>query len=145
MGVGKTLHGRTLGLYGYGRIAKAVAGYADAFGMQVVWWSSDEGRERVRADGATVAKSRKEFFSEPDVVSIHVHLKPATREIITASDLAAMRDDALFVNTSRAGLIEKGGLAEGARCRPSGQGVGRCFLTKSQSRGRMIRWPIIQD
>lgn len=110
MGVGKTLHGRTLGLYGYGRIAKAVSGYADAFGMKVVWWGSEAGRERARADGATVAESREAFFSKPDVVSIHVRLKPETKGIITAADLAAMRDDALFVNTSRAGLIEPGAL-----------------------------------
>lgn len=106
MGVGKTLHGRTLGLYGYGRIAKAVANYADAFGMSVVWWSSDAGRERARADGVTVAESREAFFAKADIVSIHVRLKPETRGIITSVDLTGMRDDALFVNTSRTGLIE---------------------------------------
>ena len=106
MGVGKTLRGRTLGLYGYGRIAKAVEGYAEAFGMNVVWWSSEEGRARASADGKTVASSRKAFFAEPDVISIHVRLKPTTHGLITFKDLSAMREDALFVNTSRAGLIE---------------------------------------
>lgn len=110
IGVGKTLHGRTLGLYGYGRIAKTVAGYAEAFGMNVVWWGSEAGRERALADGATVAVNREAFFSKPDVVSVHVRLKPETKGIITAADLAGMRDDALFVNTSRAGLIETGAL-----------------------------------
>ncbi len=110
IGVGKTLHGRTLGLYGYGRIAKTVAGYAEAFGMNIVWWGSEAGRERALADGATVAVNREAFFSKPDVVSVHVRLKPETKGIITAADLAGMRDDALFVNTSRAGLIETGAL-----------------------------------
>lgn len=110
MGVGKTIQGRTLGLYGYGRIAKAVAGYAKAFGVNVVWWGSEEGRACATADGHTVSSSRAAFFSEPDVVSIHVRLKPETRGIITANDLNGMRSDALFVNTSRAGLIAQGAL-----------------------------------
>lgn len=109
-GVGKTLRGRRLGLYGYGRIAQAVAGYAMAFGMEVVWWSSEAGRARAKGDGATVAESRQVFFADSDVVSVHVRLKPDTRGIITAEDLTAMQPGALFVNTSRAGLIEPGAL-----------------------------------
>jgi D-3-phosphoglycerate dehydrogenase len=104
------MHGRTLGLYGYGRIAKAVAGYAQAFGMNVIWWGSDDGRLRAQADGHTIADSREAFFATPDIDSIHVRLKPETRGIITANDLGVMRPDALFVNTSRAGLIEDGAL-----------------------------------
>ena len=107
IGVGKTLHGRTLGLYGYGRIAKQVAIYAKAFGMKVVWWGSEDGRAAARQMAETVASSRHGFFAEPDVVSVHVRMKPETKGLITAEDLAAMREDALFVNTSRAGLIEK--------------------------------------
>ncbi len=110
MGVGKTLRGRRLGLYGYGRIAKAVAGYAKAFGMEVVWWSSDEGRARAAADGEAVAASRTAFFAQSDVVSLHLRLKPETRGLITAADLAAMQPGAVFVNTSRAGLIAPGAL-----------------------------------
>lgn len=105
IGVGKTLHGRRLGLYGYGRIAKQVAEYAEAFGMDVVWWASEAGRARAHADGRKIAESRRAFFADSDVVSVHVRLKPETKSIITAEDLAAMREDALFVNTSRAGLI----------------------------------------
>ncbi|MEM7061341.1 MAG: D-2-hydroxyacid dehydrogenase family protein [Pseudomonadota bacterium] len=111
-GVGKTLRGRQLGLYGYGRIAKAVAGYAEAFGMQLVWWSSEEGRTRARADGANVAETRAAFFGECDVVSLHVRLNPDTNGIITVRDLAAMQRGALFVNTSRAGLIAPGALLQ---------------------------------
>jgi D-3-phosphoglycerate dehydrogenase len=111
-GVGKTLRGRTIGLYGYGRIAKVVAGYARAFGLNVIWWSSEEGRARATADGETVAADRRSFFASSDIVSVHLRLKPATKEIITASDLAAMQPGALFVNTSRAGLIQSGALLE---------------------------------
>lgn len=110
MGVGKTLRGRRLGLYGHGRIAGAVATYAEAFGMEVVWWASEAGRARAAAAGARVAPSRDAFFADADVVSIHVRLKPETRGIVTAADFGAMRRDALFVNTSRAGLIAPGAL-----------------------------------
>lgn len=109
-GVGRSLRGRTLGLYGYGRIAKAVAGYARAFGMQVVWWASATGRQRAQVDGQTVARSREAFFSEPDFVSLHKRLTPETRSEITLADLTTMRPDSVFVNTSRAGLVEPGAL-----------------------------------
>ncbi|MEJ6510293.1 MAG: D-2-hydroxyacid dehydrogenase family protein [Octadecabacter sp.] len=108
MGVGRTLRGRTLGLYGYGRIAQAVAEYARAIGMKIQWWASDEGRARAKADGQTVAASRAQFFATSDVVSLHVRLKPATRGIITAQDLADMAPRSLLVNTSRSGLIATG-------------------------------------
>jgi len=106
MGVGKTLRGRTLGLYGYGRIAKAVAGYAEALGMTVQWWSSDAGRTRAAADGVRIADSREAFFATSDFISVHVRLKPDTTGIITAADLGAMQAHACFINTSRAGLVE---------------------------------------
>ena len=109
-GVGQTLRGRRLGLYGYGRIAGAVAGFARAFGMEVVWWGSEDGRQRALRDGETVADSREAFFAQSDFVSLHVRLKPETRGIITAEDLLAMKPSATFVNTSRSGLVAKGAL-----------------------------------
>ena len=110
MGVGRTMRGRTLGLYGYGRIAKAVAAYVEAIGMSVQWWASEEGRERAKRDGMTLAASREAFFATSDIVSLHVRLKPATRGLITAADLACMPPRALLVNTSRSGLVEAGAL-----------------------------------
>jgi len=118
MGVGRTLRGRTLGLYGYGRIAGAVATYARALGLNVQWWASEDGRARAHADGEPVAASRAAFFSTSDIVSLHIRLKPATRGIVTAADLAAMQPRSLLVNTSRSGLIAPGVLeAEVARGR----------------------------
>lgn len=110
MGVGRTLRGRTLGLYGYGRIARTVADYARAIGLNVQWWASEAGRARALADGEVVAESRTAFFATSDIVSLHVRLKPETKGIITADDLAAMQDRALFVNTSRSGLVEAAAL-----------------------------------
>ena len=109
-GVGRTLRGRVLGLYGYGRIAQTLADYARALGVQVQWWASEDGRARAKADGETVAPSREAFFATSDIVSVHVRLKPATRGIITANDLAMMAPRALFVNTSRAELVAPGAL-----------------------------------
>lgn len=117
-GVGRTLRGHALGLYGYGRIAGAVAEYAEALGLKVQWWASEAGRARAKADGAPLAPSREAFFATSDIVSVHVRLKPATRGLITASDLASMAPRSLFVNTSRAGIVEAGALeAEIARAR----------------------------
>jgi D-3-phosphoglycerate dehydrogenase len=107
---GQTVAGRRLGLYGYGRIAKQVAHYARAFGMEVVWWGSEAGRARAAAAGETVAESRERFFADSDFVSLHVRLKPETRGIITRADLLAMKPSASFINTSRSGLVEKGAL-----------------------------------
>jgi len=115
MGVGRTLRGRRLGLYGYGRIGRVVADYARAFGMEVVWWASDGGRARALADGETVAPSRAAFFSESDVVSLHLRLTPETRGIVTAEDLAQMSPTSVLVNTSRAGLIAPGALLDGLK------------------------------
>ncbi|WP_386624439.1 D-2-hydroxyacid dehydrogenase family protein [Sulfitobacter geojensis] len=109
-GVGRTLRGRTLGQYGYGRIAGAVAEYAKALGINVQWWGSEAGRSRALAAGETVAPSREAFFATSDIVSVHVRLKPETRGLITAADLAQMQPRALFVNTSRSGLVETGAL-----------------------------------
>lgn len=109
-GVGRTLRGRTLGLYGYGRIARAVAGYASAIGMNIHWWGSKDGRTRAAAAGEAVPHSREDFFASSDIVSLHVRLKPETRGVITASDLAQMAPRSLLVNTSRSGLIEPGAL-----------------------------------
>jgi D-3-phosphoglycerate dehydrogenase / 2-oxoglutarate reductase len=110
VGVGQTLRGKTLGVYGYGRIGAAVAGYGQAFGMRVWVWARSGSRERARSDGCTVAASKEALFSECDVVSLHLRLVEATRGIVTSGDLARMKPTALLVNTSRAALVEPGAL-----------------------------------
>jgi D-3-phosphoglycerate dehydrogenase len=110
IGVGHTLRGMTLGIYGYGRIGETVAGYGRAFGMKVLVWAREESRRRARANGYEASSSNDAFFEECDVVSLHMRLVDATRGIVTATDLARMKTSALLVNTSRAGLIEPGAL-----------------------------------
>ncbi len=105
MGVGRTLRGRRLGLYGYGRIGRVVADYARAFGMEVVWWASPESRARAQAEGETVAENREAFFAQSDVVSLHLRLTPETRGIVTRDDLKLMALRSVLINTARAGLI----------------------------------------
>jgi D-3-phosphoglycerate dehydrogenase len=114
-GIGDSLRLKTLGIYGYGRIGNVVADYGRAFGMDVVVWASESGRANARADGAVVAASREAFFTQCDVLSLHLRLVEATRGIVTAADLAHMKPSALLVNTSRAGLIAPGALLEAVR------------------------------
>ena len=109
-GVGRGLRGKTLGIYGYGRIGSAVAGYGKAFGMNVLVWARPASLERARRDGWAVASSKQAFFSACDVLSLHMRLVDATRGIVAAADLARMKPTALLVNTSRAPLIEPGAL-----------------------------------
>jgi D-3-phosphoglycerate dehydrogenase len=113
--VGRSLRGKTLGIYGYGRIGSVVAGYGRAFGMHVVIWSSASTLERARQDGYAVAASKAAFFAECDVISLHLRLLPATRGIVTAADLARMKPTSILVNTSRAPLIEPGALVAALR------------------------------
>ena len=115
IGVGTTLRGKTLGVFGYGRIGSTVAGYGKAFGMNVLTWAREGSLERARADGYATAHSKAEFFELCDVISLHMRLVPATRQIVKAEDLARMKPDAMLVNTSRALLIEPGALVAALR------------------------------
>ncbi|GKQ56713.1 D-2-hydroxyacid dehydrogenase family protein [Sphaerotilus sulfidivorans] len=104
-GLGMTLSGRTLGLWGYGRIGRLVGGYGRAFGMKVQVWGSEASRQRAVADGFEAAASREAFFTDADVLSLHLRLTPETRGLVTMDDLSRMKPTALLVNTSRAELI----------------------------------------
>jgi D-3-phosphoglycerate dehydrogenase / 2-oxoglutarate reductase len=115
IGVGTTLRGKTLGIYGYGRIGKAVAGYAKAFGMAVLIWAREASLERACADGLPTAASKAAFFETCDAISLHMRLVDATRHIVTADDLARMKQTAILVNTSRAPLIAPGALVDALR------------------------------
>lgn len=107
---GYSLHGRTLGIYGYGNIGQLVAQYGKAFGMRVLIWGREGSRSRALADGFEVVDYQRELFAHSDIVSLHIKLTPETRGIVTLDDLTAMRSTALFVNTSRAELVASGAL-----------------------------------
>ncbi len=103
--LGTVLKGRTLGIYGYGRIGRKVAAYGKAFGMSVLVWGRDASRAAAVQEGYQAAASKEEFFSTADVISLHLRLNDATRGIVNADDLAQMKTSALFVNISRAELV----------------------------------------
>ncbi len=109
-GVGMVLRGKTLGIWGYGKIGQLVAGYGRAFGMQVMVWGSEASREKARVDGLATAASREEFFADCDVLTLHLRLNDATRGIVKLDDLSRMKPTSLFVNTSRAELVEENAL-----------------------------------
>lgn len=105
-GLGNTLQGKTLGLWGYGKIGQLVAGYGKAFGMNVVIWGSDSAKERALLDGYYVAPSKEALFSQSDVLSLHLQCNDSTRHTVKHEDLSRMKTTALLVNTSHAELIE---------------------------------------
>ena len=124
IGVGNSLRGRTLGIYGYGRIGATVAAYGKAFGMKVLVWARQASLQRALDDGYTVARSKGAFFESCDVISLHMRLVKETQGIVTRNDLSRMNPTALLVNTSRAPLIEPGALVDALRRgRP---GISRC-------------------
>ena len=108
--LGTVLKGRTLAIWGYGKIGQLIAGYGRAFGMNILVWGSEASRAAAVAAGDTAAASRVAFFEQADVLSLHLRLSDKTRGLVTAEDLARMRPGALFVNTSRAELVQEGAL-----------------------------------
>ncbi len=106
------LHGKTLGIYSYGRIGALVARVGKAFGMRIVCWGREASLARAVADGFEAAVSKEAFFAEADILSLHLLGTPETRGIVKAGDLALMKPNALIVNTSRAALFEPGALLE---------------------------------
>eukprot|EP01036_Dinobryon_divergens_P011004 gene11004-14784_t len=109
--IGMVLRGKTLGVWGYGKIGALVAGYGKAFGMDVrIWASSEESRQRATADGYKLYGTRDALFEESDVLSVHLRLSDRTRQIVSLADLGKMKPTSLFVNTSRAELVEDSAL-----------------------------------
>ena len=119
--LGRTLDGLQLGIWGYGKIGKRIANYARAFGMTVVIWGSERSRHIAQQDGYLIAPSRAHFFSESDIISLHLRLNDQTRHTVTKSDLQLMKSDSLFVNTSRAELVEPNALYHELRHHPTKQ------------------------
>src|ERR1700688_1121806 len=115
MGVGSTLRGKTLGIYGYRRIGGVVAASRRAVGLNVQVWARPATLAKAKADGYATAASKEAFFADCDIISLHMRLVDATRHIVSATDLGRMKPTALLVNTSRAPLIEPGALVEALR------------------------------
>ena len=105
-GIGSSLRGKTLGIWGYGKIGQLLAGYGKAFGMPVLIWGSQASRDKAVADGCLAAVSREAFFEQSYVLSLHLRLNDATRGIVTLQDLSRMKPTSLLVNTSRAELLQ---------------------------------------
>ena len=108
--LGTTVRGRTLGILGYGNIGRLVAGFGRAFGMRPLAWGRDASARRAAEDGVPMAASQRALFEASDVLSVHLRLNSDTRGTIGVHDLASMPRDAIFVNTSRAGLVVPGAL-----------------------------------
>ena len=110
--MGDGLEGKTLGIWGYGKIGRRVARYGAAFGMDVLVWGSESSRQQAQADGFMATADQASFFADSDVLSLHLRLNAATSGLVRYADLAQMKPSALFVNTSRAGLVEAGALQQ---------------------------------
>jgi D-3-phosphoglycerate dehydrogenase len=113
--LGRGLRGRTLGIWGYGKIGSLVAGYGRAFAMNILVWGREGSLTRAGADGFSTAAGKNALFEQSDVLSLHIKLSQETRGIVTAADLERMKSDAILVNTSRAELIERGALEAALR------------------------------
>jgi D-3-phosphoglycerate dehydrogenase len=110
--VGRSLHGQTLGVFGFGNIGSQLASYGRAFGMKVLVWGREGSLSRAREQGFDLAGSQQDLFESSDVLSLHLKLNAQTRGIVGKTDLARMKPDAMLVNTSRAGLVESSALEE---------------------------------
>ncbi len=111
-GLGKSLHGQTLGIWGYGKIGQRIATYANVFGMKITVWGSEESRNKAIEDGFEASLSKEEFFSTCDIVSINLKLSEKSKYCVKKQDLELLKDGSIFVNISRAQLVEKNALYE---------------------------------
>ena len=112
-GIGQTLRGKSMGIWGYGNIGQIVAGYARAFGMHVFVWGSSSARNRALQDGHMIAPNCEDLFASCDVVSLHLRLAESTRSVVTHGLLSLMKPTALLVNTSHPDLLEQDALIAG--------------------------------
>lgn len=110
--LGRSLNGRTLGVWSHGKIGSRVAAIGRAFGMPVVVHGREASRASAEQAGHTYIADRRAFFAACDVLSLHLRLNDDTRHIVTLDELLAMPADALLVNTSRAELLAPGVLLE---------------------------------
>lgn len=110
--IGTTIHGKTLGIWGYGKIGQRIAHFAKAFGAGVLVWGSEGSRIKAVADGFEQAASKEEFFKKSDIITLHLRLTDQTTGLVKMTDLLSMKENAVLINTARAELIEKGALLD---------------------------------
>ena len=119
LGLGRTLSGLTLGIWGFGNIGQRVAHFGNVFGMKILVWGSEASRANAKEHGFEAARSKADFFASSDILSLHLKLTDTTKHCVTQTDLDSMKSDSLFVNISRAELVEKGALYASLKKAPS--------------------------
>jgi len=139
--LGTGLKGRTLGIFGYGKIGQLMARYGQAFEMNVLVWGREGTRSRAAEAGLEVAGSQAEFFERSDVLSLHLRLNGGTQGIVTADDLARMKPTALLVNTSRAPLIAPGALEAALRAGRPGMAAADVFESEPVVQHPLLELP----
>lgn len=139
--LGTGLKGRTLGIFGYGKIGSLVARYGQAFDMQVLVWGRESTRQRAIEAGFDVAKSQADFFQRADVLSLHLRLNDDTRGIVTAELLAQMKPTSLLVNTSRSQLLAPQALEQALRAGRPGQAAVDVFDTEPVVTSSLLELP----
>ncbi len=112
--VGTGLEGKRLGVVGFGRLGRRVAGIGRAFGMQVVAWSQNLDAA-VAAEEQVEAVSKETLFSSADVVTVHYKLSSRSAGLVGAAELALMKPSAYLVNTSRGPLVDSAALVAALR------------------------------
>lgn len=108
--LGLGIHGKTLGIHGFGKIGSLVGQIGKSFGMRVITWGGEESRRRALESGCEFAAGKRDLYAQSDVLSLNLRLSERTRHSITADDLGAMKSSALLVNTARAEIIAPGAL-----------------------------------
>lgn len=108
--IGSTIYGKTIGIWGYGKIGQRIAQYAKVFGAKILIWGSETSRKKAIEDGFEIADTKHDFFKNADIITLHLRLNEETFEIVKESDLLSMKRDSVLINTARAELIEKGKL-----------------------------------
>ncbi|CAM3576687.1 D-2-hydroxyacid dehydrogenase family protein [Halomonas sp. FME1] len=139
--LGTGLKGRTLGIFGYGKIGSLVARYGQAFDMEVLVWGRESTRQRAIEAGLDVAKSQADFFQRADVLSLHLRLNDDTRGIVTAELLAQMKPTSLLVNTSRSQLLAPQALEQALRAGRPGQAAVDVFDTEPVVTSSLLELP----
>jgi len=108
--IGTTINGKTIGIWGYGKIGQKIAQYAKVFGANVLVWGSENSRNKAVEDGFLKAESKEYFFKNADIITLHLRLNQQTFGIVKEVDLLNMKNKSVLINTARAELIEKGAL-----------------------------------